>query len=112
MVGTEKQAKRAEEIKAKFVATLWAAVEEANQRVQAGNMPPCWAAAVYEAHNAIRESVTKDMGESAKNWIKYRDRIAYYADESQVNKLADKKCPPEVRMPALIEWAKEVGVAE
>ncbi len=106
MTGTEKQIQWAEGIKTQFEAKMWDSVEEANQRVNDGNMPPIWAAAVYDAYQAIRASMDRDIGDKAHMWIEHRIRIMGFA--GMVNKLAEKNCPKETRMAALIQWQKEV----
>lgn len=108
MQGTEKQIKWAVEIQAQFEAKMWESVEEANLRVNDGDMPPIWAAAVYDAYQEIRASVEKDIGDKAQMWIEHRVQIMGFA--GMVNKLANKNCPSEKRMAALIAWQKDVRV--
>ena len=69
-------------------------------------MPPIWAAAVYDAYQAIRASMDRDIGDNAHMWIEHRIRIMGFA--GMVNTLAEKNCPKETRMAALIQWQKEV----
>jgi hypothetical protein len=108
LTGTERQIQWAEQIQAKFHAALWAEVEEANERVKIGDLPPVWAAAVYDATVAIGDSIAKDTRGQAQMWIDYRDRIMGYA--TQVKQLADKNCPVTVRTPALAQWRNELGL--
>src|SRR5207302_11038930 len=89
--GTEKQIEWAEKTRAEADAVMWQRVEHANRRVINGDMPAQWAAAVYDAYQAIRAALAKDAaenGDTAAHWIENRARIIGVAQN--LEKLARK----------------------
>jgi hypothetical protein len=113
MTGTQKQIEFATAIRANFNNLLWHEVEEANQRVEIGDLPPVWAAAIYDATITLSDAVSRDADRSATAgfWIDNRARIFSYAN--RIKELAEKACPKSVYAgQALSEWRKELGLAD
>jgi hypothetical protein len=108
MIGSEKQIAWATEIKTQAENISWAEVQEANELVIGGCMPPEWAATVMNARNEILASLETDTKSLAKNWIDNRQRILLYA--GMVNRLAQKRMGREQIMEALAPWRSELGL--